>query len=66
MDAATAQQQADKNISNMMTLGKMLQLISVDNNTASLQLRYTPGKVIFNGKEMTEEEFMSRVGRFAH
>lgn len=66
MDATSAQQEADKNIDNIITLGKMLQLVSVDNNTASLQLRYTPGKVIFNGKEMSEEEFMSRAGRFAH
>ena len=27
-----------------MTLGQMFQLITIDNNTASLQLRYTPGK----------------------
>jgi hypothetical protein len=32
----------------------------------SLQLRYTPGKVVFNGQEMSEEEFMSRAGRFVH
>lgn len=50
----------------MMTLGQMLQLITIDNNTASLQLRYTPGKVFFNGQEMSEEEFMSRAGRFVH
>ena len=53
-------------ISGMMTLGLMLQLITIDNNTASLQLRYTPGKVVFNGQEMSEEEFMSRAGRFVH
>ncbi len=40
----------------MMTLGQMFQLITIDNNTASLQLRYTPGKVVFNGQEMSEEE----------
>ncbi|EOA6256900.1 hypothetical protein ACH5HH_003221, partial [Escherichia coli] len=28
--------------------------------------RYTPGKVVFNGQEMSEEEFMSRAGRFVH
>ncbi len=38
---------ADKQISGMMTLGQMFQLITIDNNTASLQLRYTPGKVVF-------------------
>ncbi|WP_139555583.1 DUF945 family protein, partial [Escherichia coli] len=53
-------------ISGMMTLGQMFQLITIDNNTASLQLRYTPGKVAFNGQEMSEEEFMSRAGRFVH
>ncbi|EKH85210.1 putative GTP-binding protein, partial [Escherichia coli MA6] len=61
-----AQKQADKQISGMMTLGQMFQLITIDNNTASLQLRYTPGKVVFNGQEMSEEEFMSRAGRFVH
>lgn len=66
MDAEKAQKRADKQISGMMTLGQMLQLITIDNNTASLQLRYTPGKVVFNGQEMSEEEFMSRAGRFAH
>ena len=66
MDAEKAQKQADKQISGMMTLGQMFQLITIDNNTASLQLRYTPGKVVFNGQEMSEEEFMSRAGRFAH
>ncbi len=45
MDAEKAQKRADKQISGMMTLGQMLQLITIDNNTASLQLRYTPGKV---------------------
>ncbi|HFE3038171.1 TPA: hypothetical protein ACU22B_003639, partial [Escherichia coli] len=25
-----------------------------------------PGKVVFNGQEMSEEEFMSRAGRFVH
>lgn len=64
MDAEKAQKQADKQISGMMTLGQMFQLITIDNNTASLQLRYTPGKVAFNGQEMSEEEFMSRAGRF--
>ena len=66
MDAEKAQKQSDKQISGMMTLGQMLQLITIDNNTASLQLRYTPGKVFFNGQEMSEEEFMSRAGRFVH
>ncbi|MBU3494291.1 DUF945 family protein [Escherichia coli] len=66
MDAEKAQKRADKQISGMMTLGLMLQLITIDNNTASLQLRYTPGKVVFNGQEMSEEEFMSRAGRFVH
>ncbi|EET3775711.1 DUF945 family protein, partial [Escherichia coli] len=66
MDAEKAQKQADKQISGMMTLGQMFQLITIDNNTASLQLRYTPGKVVFNGQEMSEEEFMSRAGRFVH
>nr|EGN2069932.1 DUF945 family protein [Escherichia coli] len=61
-----AQKRADKQISGMMTLGQMFQLITIDNNTASLQLRYTPGKVVFNGQEMSEEEFMSRAGRFVH
>ena len=60
VDAEKAQKQADKQISGMMTLGQMFQLITIDNNTASLQLRYTPGKVVFNGQEMSEEEFMSR------
>ena len=46
MDAEKAQKQSDKQISGMMTLGQMLQLITIDNNTASLQLRYTPGKVV--------------------
>ncbi len=55
MDAEKAQKQADKQISGMMTLGQMFQLITIDNNTASLQLRYTPGKVVFNGQEMSEE-----------
>ena len=66
MDAEKAQKRADKQISGMMTLGQMFQLITIDNNTASLQLRYTPGKVVFNGQEMSEEEFMSRAGRFVH
>ncbi|MFK0529882.1 DUF1266 domain-containing protein [Escherichia coli] len=48
----------------MMTLGQMFQLITIDNNTASLQLRYTPGKVVFNGQEMSEEELSSVPGRF--
>ncbi|HGD8764527.1 TPA: YdgA family protein [Escherichia coli] len=66
IDAEKAQKRADKQISGMMTLGQMFQLITIDNNTASLQLRYTPGKVVFNGQEMSEEEFMSRAGRFVH
>ena len=66
MNDEKAQKQADKQISGMMTLGQMFQLITIDNNTASLQLRYTPGKVVFNGQEMSEDEFMSRAGRFVH
>ncbi|MDT9423323.1 DUF945 family protein [Escherichia coli] len=68
MDAEKAQKQADKQISGMMTLGQMFQLITIDNNTASLQLRYTPGKeVVFNGQEMKRKrKFMSRAGRFVH
>ncbi|EFB2836361.1 DUF945 family protein, partial [Escherichia coli] len=66
MDAEKAQRRADKQISGMMALGKMFQLITIDNNIASLQLRYMPGKVVFNGQEMSEEEFMSRAGRFIH
>lgn len=66
MDAEKSQRRADKQISGMMALGKMFQLITIDNNIASLQLRYMPGKVVFNGQEMSEEEFMSRAGRFIH
>ncbi|MFP1482496.1 DUF945 family protein [Escherichia coli] len=67
MDAEKAQKRADKQISGMIiTFRSMFQLITIDNNTASLQLRYTPGKVVFNGQEMSEEEFMSRAGRFVH
>ena len=58
--------QADKQISGNDDISLMFQLITIDNNTASLQLRYTPGKVVFNGQEMSEEEFMSRAGRFVH
>lgn len=50
MDAEKAQKQADKQISGMMTLGQMFQLITIDNNTASLQLRYTPGKVVLTDR----------------
>lgn len=42
MDAEKAQRRADKQISGMMALGKMFQLITIDNNIASLQLRYMP------------------------
>lgn len=66
MDAEKAQKQADKQISGMMTLGQMFQLITIDNNTALLQLRYTLGKVVFNGQEMSEEEFMFCAGRFVY
>lgn len=45
-----AQKRADKQISGMMTLGQMFQLITIDNNTASLQLRYTPGKVVLTDR----------------
>ncbi|TGC22290.1 DUF945 family protein [Escherichia sp. E1130] len=66
MDAEKAQKLADKQIGGMATLGKMFQLITIDNNIASLQLHYLPGKVVFNGQEMSEEEFMSRAGRLVH
>lgn len=45
MDAEKAQKLADKQIGGMATLGKMFQLITIDNNIASLQLHYLPGKL---------------------
>lgn len=33
-----------------MTLGQMFQLITIDNNTASLQLRYTPVKLFLTDR----------------
>lgn len=55
MDAEKAQKQADKQISGMMTLGQMFQLITIDNNTASLQLRYTPGKVVLTDRKWAKK-----------
>ncbi|WP_249532785.1 hypothetical protein, partial [Escherichia coli] len=46
--------------------GQSLQLITIDNNTDSLQLRYTPSKVGFNGQEMSEEECKCRACRIDH
>ena len=66
MNDEKAQKQADKQISGMMTLGQIFHLILIDNNTASLPLRSTPGNVGFTGQEMSEDEFMSRAGRFVH
>ncbi|MEO3992498.1 DUF945 family protein [Pseudocitrobacter cyperus] len=63
-DDATAQKQAEKDVNNAMTIGKMMDLISLDDKAAKLDFEYQQGKVVFNGKEMTAEEFMARGGRF--
>lgn len=63
-DDAAAQKQAEKDVKNATTIGKMMDLISVDDKAARLDFEYQQGKVVFNGKEMTAEEFMARGGRF--
>lgn len=63
-DEASAQQQAEKAVKNFIMLGKMMDLITVDDKAATLDFQYKQGNVIFNGKEMTAEEFMARGGRF--
>jgi len=63
-DDASAQKQAEKDVNNFTTLGKMMELISVDEKAAKLDFEYQQGNVVFNGKEMTAEEFMARGGRF--
>ncbi|MDF3826976.1 MULTISPECIES: DUF945 family protein [unclassified Pseudocitrobacter] len=63
-DDAAAQKQAEKDVKNATTIGKMMDLISVDDKAAKLDFEYQQGNVIFNGKEMTAEEFMARGGRF--
>lgn len=63
-DDAAAQKQAEKDVKNATTIGKMMDLISVDDKAAKLDFEYQQGKVVFNGKEMTAEEFMARGGRF--
>lgn len=63
-DDAAAQKQAEKEVKNTTTLGKMMDVISVDDKAAKLDFEYQQGKVVFNGKEMTAEEFMARGGRF--
>lgn len=63
-DDASAQKQAEKDVNNFTTLGKMMDLISVDEKAAKLDFEYQQGNVVFNGKEMTAEEFMARGGRF--
>lgn len=63
-DDAAAQKQAEKEVKNFTTLGKMMDVISVDDKAAKLDFGYQQGKVVFNGKEMTAEEFMARGGRF--
>lgn len=63
-DDTSAQKQAEKDVNNFTTLGKMMELISVDDKAAKFDFQYQQGKVVFNGKEMTAEEFMARGGRF--
>lgn len=63
-DDAAAQKQAEKDVKNATTIGKMMDLISVDEKAAKLDFEYQQGNVVFNGKEMTAEEFMARGGRF--
>lgn len=63
-DDAAAQKQAEKDVKNATMIGKMMDLISVDDKAAKLDFEYQQGKVVFNGKEMTAEEFMARGGRF--
>ncbi len=63
-DDAAAQKQAEKEVKNTTTLGKMMDVISVDDKAAKLDFEYQQGNVVFNGKEMTAEEFMARGGRF--
>lgn len=63
-DDAAAQKQAEKDVKNATTIGKMMDLISVDDKAAKLDFEYQQGNVVFNGKEMTAEEFMARGGRF--
>lgn len=61
---AAAQKQAENEVKNITALGKMMDLLSVDDKAAKLDFEYQQGKVVFNGKEMTAEEFMARGGRF--
>lgn len=63
-DDAAAQKQAEKDVKNATTIGKMMDLISVDDKAAKLDFEYQQGNVVFNGKDMTAEEFMARGGRF--
>lgn len=61
-DDVSAQQQAEKAIDNLLSVGRMLDVIRVGKDAATLQLEYSQGHVIFNGKEMTAEEFVARRG----
>lgn len=50
-------------VAEFKDVGQQLDLLKFDENTGSLQIHYGQGKVNFNGKEMTDMEFLMRMAR---
>ncbi|RZB10495.1 DUF945 family protein, partial [Escherichia coli] len=58
-----AQIKAEQAVAEFKDVGQQLDLLKFDENTGSLQIHYGQGKVNFNGKEMTDMEFLMRMAR---
>lgn len=59
MNAKDAQSQAQKEVNDIKQYVSMLNLLMIHENNASLRVRYVPGQVNFNGRQMADDQFMA-------
>ncbi|WES68381.1 YdgA family protein [Superficieibacter sp. HKU1] len=59
----SAKAKATQGVNGLVGLGSMFKLITLENNTVKIDVRYSQGYITLNGKKMTVEEFRQQYGR---
>lgn len=61
--AESAKAQAMRSVNDLVALGNMFKLITLENNTVRMDVQYRQGYITLNGKKMTLEEFRQQYGK---
>lgn len=59
----SAKAKATQGVNGLVGLGSMFKLITLENNTVKMDVRYSQGYITLNGKKMTVDEFRQQYGR---